>query len=301
MKRILLISSTASTKPDFDRRAFPDALSDKIVPHPIVDTSLMSDLVFDLSVDSCKVFDIITGNDIASYDLVVIRSVGKLADQGIALAHYLGLKNVPFIDSYLETRGAGKLSCAMQRFRLGLVTPTPRTIYADPKCLSKYINSVGIKYPIVLKANISKKSHGNYLIMDPIKLDNKLARKPDIQFVVQEFIPNDGVYRVLVFGGKISIIIKRSQTSIYKQLREDLVQKPVSLENEDVFSKKIQEDILKAVKSEALEVAGVDIIIDQQTKVPYILEVNRAPQINGGSFTDEKIAAYAAMIDSKLA
>ena len=80
-----------------------------------------------------------------------------------------------------------------------------------------------------------------------------------------------------------------------------MVQKPVSLENEDVFSKKIQEDILKAVKSEALEVAGVDIIIDQQTKVPYILEVNRAPQINGGSFTDEKIAAYAAMIDSKLA
>ncbi|MFZ2125349.1 MAG: hypothetical protein WA087_01120 [Candidatus Saccharimonadales bacterium] len=300
MKRILLISSTASTKPDFDRRSFPDALHEKISSHPIIDISLMPDLVFDLSVDGCKVFDVVTGNDIASYNLVIIRSVGKSLDQGIALAHYLRMKNVPFIDSYLEMRGAGKLSCAMQRFRLGLVTPTPRTIYADPKHLEKYINEAGLNYPIVLKANISKKSHGNYLIMDSGKLDKKLARKSDIQFVVQEYIPNDGVYRVLVFGGKISVIIKRSQASIYKQLRDGLVQEPPRLENVDIFDENVKSDILKAVNLEALDAAGVDIIISQNTGKLYILEVNRAPQINGGSFINEKITAYAAMIDKKL-
>ena len=300
MKRILLISSAPSTKPDFDRRSFPDALSAEIPSHPIVDVCLMPDLVFDLSSMNCQVFDVTTGNDIASYDLVVIRSVGKFLDQGIALAHYLRMKNVPFIDSYLETRGAGKLSCAMQRFRSGLVTPTPRTIYADPKNLGNYINKTGIKYPIVLKSNVSKKSHGNYLIMDSVKLDKKLARKPDMQFVVQGFVPNDGVYRVLVFGGKISVIIKRSQTSIYKQLRDGLLQEPARLEKLDIFEKQVRSDILKAVELEALESAGVDIIVDQNTGQAYILEVNRAPQMNGGSFTDEKITAYAAMIESKL-
>lgn len=300
MKKILLISSTASTKPGFNRRAFPDALRQKIISHPTVDVSLISDLVFDLSIDDCRVFDIVTGNDIASYDLVIVRSVGKFLEQGIALAHYLRMKDVPFIDSYLETKGAGKLACSMMERRYNL--PVPRTIYASHKHLAGYINNTGaLSYPFILKADRSKKGRNNYFIKTTDQLAKKLATRADMTLIAQEFINNDGVYRVLVFGGKISLIIKRSQTSIYKQLRDGLVKYPPRLEKMDIFSDKVKADILKAVDLEALDVAGVDVIVSQNTGKLYILEVNRAPQINAGSFTDEKLAAYAAMIDSKLA
>lgn len=300
MKKILIVAAAQSSRPTAmaNRSAFADELTRQIKPSTIVDMTSLTNMIFDISNDKCSVIDKISGNDVADYDLVIIRTVGKRLEIGIALAQYLTMKQVPFIDGYLKTQGAGKLTCQILKRRYNL--STPRTVYATKKHLSEYINNTGaLTYPFVLKADKGKKGRDNYLVKSPQELNERLSAQPDVTFIAQEYIENDGDYRVLVMGGKISVVIKRmasSDTHLNNISQGGLAE----LASIDVFSPDVQTDILTAARIELLEVAGVDVVFDKKSSKYYLLEVNRAPQINTGAFTAEKITAYADMISDKI-
>lgn len=298
MKNVLIVVATASVRPDnMNWLPLRDAIRHHIVDDT-VDMTALTKLVFDISNDECHVIDTLTGRDVASYDFVVIRNVGKTPELGITLAHYLTMKKVPFTDEYLETRGAGKLACAMLRRRSDV--STPRTVYALSAQLGEYIATSGaLTYPFVLKADNGKKGRDNYLVASPEDLNDKLQAQPDIAFIAQEFIENDGDYRALVMDDKIALVIKRTasgDTHLNNTSQGGLAE-IVPL---NTFSNQIQEAILVAARVEGLQVAGVDIIFDKHTGDHYFLEVNRAPQIGTGAFADQKIAAYAAMINERI-
>jgi len=263
------------------------------------DWAYFYDLVFDVSNDKCQILNTKTGKDVSENDFVVIRNVGKRAEAGITLANYLKSKNVSFSDSYLgDTLGSGKLACSMMRIINNL--PVPRTIYADnPNLLLDYIEKSDLNFPVILKDDCGKKGRDNYLIKSIKELEEKLLQSPTIHFVVQEFISNDGDYRVLVMGGKVEAVIKRvaqdgSHLNNTSQGGNAFIE-PVS-----IFSDAVIADVLKSAEVEKLEVAGVDIVFEKESGKHYFLEVNRAPQLSSGSFVEEKVMAYANFINRDL-
>jgi glutathione synthase/RimK-type ligase-like ATP-grasp enzyme len=298
MKNVLIVVAAASTQPD-SMNWLP--LRDAIRPYvddAVVDMTSLTQLVFDISNDDCHVVDSVTGRDVASYDFVVIRNVGKTVELGITLAQYLTMKDIPFTDEYLESRGAGKLACAMLRRRSGI--STPRTVYALASLLGEYISTSGaLQYPFVLKADNGRKGRDNYLVTSNDDLAQKLNAQPDVAFIAQEFIENNGDYRALVMGDKIALVIRRTASGD-SHLNNTSQGGSAEVVDVSTFSNDVQAEILTSAKVEGLQVAGVDIIFDKHTNKHYFLEVNRAPQIGTGAFADQKIAAYGAMINERI-
>lgn len=298
MKKVLIVVATDSERSDhMNWLPLRDAIRKNLNnSDTVIDMSSLNNLIYDISNDNCAVIDYLTGKDVAEYDVVVIRNVGRTPELGITLANYLAMKKIPFTDSYLETKGAGKLACAMLRRMYDI--STPRTIYASSNHIGKYISQGALSYPFVLKADNGKKGRDNYLVRSRKELDEKLHAQPEVSFIAQQFIENDGDYRALVMGDKIAIVLKRIAASKDTHINNTSQGGIAELLLASVFSPEVQKEIIKAARVEQLEVAGVDIIFDKLSGKYYFLEVNRAPQIGTGSFADEKIAAYADFIKS---
>jgi glutathione synthase/RimK-type ligase-like ATP-grasp enzyme len=301
MNKILIVIPYLSNKSDVlaKRRSFVEAIKNHLGNKIQIEMASLSNMIFDISNDGCRVINSDSGVDVADYDFVIIRNVGKRIESGIALAHYLAMKGVAFTDGYLETQGSSKLACSMLQRRYGI--SIPRTIFASRKKLVEYVEGSSLNYPIVLKSNHGKKGRDNYLVGTSRELAEKLSLQPDVQFIAQEYIDNDGYYRALVINNNISVVIKRSpkyEDSVLKNARSVAPARLVPLKE---FDSKLRRDIIKAAKLEHLQVAGIDIIFDRATLKWYFLEVNRAPQIDTGTFIDKKIAAYAKMIADVVA
>ncbi len=299
MKKVLLIVAVVPKEPvgNMNWTALRDELRTKLGDSIRLDMTSLTNLVYDIS-SGPVITDSLTGSDIASYDFVVLRNVGKNPDLGITAAHYLYRKNVPFIDSYLLMRGSGKLACAMMRTNAGL--STPRTVYAKAGLLGDYVEAnKPFKYPFILKADDGKKGRDNYLVKDSEELKTRLSESPQVRFIAQEYIENDGDLRVLVLDGKVGLIIRRTAAE-GSHLNNTSQGGEAEILNTSSISEDVTEDAIKAAEVEGLEVAGVDIIFDKNTGKHYFLEVNRAPQLGTGSFPDEKISAYAEMIKNRV-
>lgn len=300
MKKVLIVVPVVPAKPEnhMNWLSLRDAVRTAIGSDVQVDMTSLTSLIFDIANDGSEVFDSRNNMDVASYDLVVIRNVGKALDLGIALAHYLRSKNVQMTDTYLETRGSGKLASAMLHVSHGL--PMPRTVYASARLLGNYIETQeSLTYPFILKADNGKKGRDNYLVRGKDELEQILKDNSEVRFIAQQFIENDGDFRALVMDGDISLVIKRIATG-NSHLNNTSQGGSAELLDMSAFNENVQKDILKAAEVEALEVAGVDVIFDKNSGKHYFLEVNRAPQIGTGAFAEEKIAAYAQMIKSKV-
>lgn len=133
-------------------------------------------------------------------------------------------------------------------------------------------------YPIIKKPNIGAQGEGITLIKsfaDIKKSDDSLK-----DFIFQPFIENDGDFRVLVLGGKVLGIIKRtakkggflnniSQGGVAKHITDQELVRPLS---------KIA---LKIASVFELSFCGIDIIFNKKDGRYYFLELNTLPQWKG--------------------
>ncbi len=298
-KRVLiLVSQRPARQEGMNWRGLSDWLQKLLDKNATVEISALDDLVYVAGKHSA-IYDPNKMYDLADFDFVIMRTVGKEFERAVAAAHYLRAKNVPFTDSYLVAQGRGKLSCSFARVTNGL--PVPQTVYARPHLLPKALLAAQLKYPLILKADLGKKGNDNYLISSESELKETLAAtaERDVDMIAQEFIPNNGDYRILVLHGKpVFALFRKSSTGSHLNNTSkggEAIQ--VAVEEVD---KAILEASIQAAKIERLEVAGVDIVVSAKTNSHYFLEVNRAPQIPTGAFANEKMAAYANMIKEYL-
>ncbi len=89
---------------------------------------------------------------------------------------------------------------------------------------------------------------------------------------------------MLVFGGEVKIVIKRSRIDDSTHVNNTSQGGLGELVDVASFPDDLKEIAVKAAKAVGrLDMSGVDIIIDNQTGKPYVLEVNKSPQIETGS------------------
>lgn len=245
------------------------------------DVAALEDLLFSIENGNAKVIDLVSKGDIASYDLVYFKQWENMPNIAAATAIYLHSHGVPFLDSTVIRKGdPDKLVTHFILWQNFI--PVANTLYFSSKNLETVLDYKYIKYPVVVKSTTGQKGKDNYLIKSKKELIEIYNKYSNINFLVQEFIPNNGDFRIQVYGYKAALAIKRvgakgTHLNNTSAGGKTIMQSLSSL-NEEFIN--MAEDSAKALD---LQIAGVDLIENKKNKKRYILEVNQGSQIVTGS------------------
>ncbi len=267
-----------------------------------VETSALSKLTFYANGEDSKVLIRETGEDIANFDFVIFVYTGTKREYAIAAARYLEYRNVPFIDRYLKRAvPAGKLACGMQRTLKGVdIVPTLGASSGNALLNSiKYLEEFK-DFPLILKADVGRKGQNNFLIESRDELRDILSKNKETKFVLQPYVENDGDYRFLLMGSEVRLAFKRSGDKTKTHLNNTSSGASVEKVELDEVPKEVVSLVKRAAAVDKLSVAGVDLIEDKKSGKWMVLEVNISPQLITGEFADEKMKAYAEMIEELL-
>ncbi len=293
MKKVLLIARTKTRESLLKAESFADRVRRRLDGDFQIETAEITDLFFELDEKNLKIYHPDKKFDLKDFDLVIIRHIGTMAFHAHAIALYCEKFNIKYTDQYLNRLLLdNKLSTEFLLWCNDL-KKWPRTFFGNNKELARRMSELGDK--AVMKDNVGAKGRLNFVVKSPSEVETIHQENPDIQFVLQEFIPNDSDLRVLVMNDKVKLVIRRSSTSD-SHLNNTSQGGRAEIIPIDSVDAKILKDCIKAAKVSKLQVAGVDMMQDLNTGEYYFLEINNAPQISSGSFTDEKADVYAEMI-----
>lgn len=266
----------------------------KILVLPTVEniSEITSGLKYDLEVtrgDFSKMEFSITDNvvlflhnecDIKEFDFVWLSSYWGSRDLAFAVERYLTHHNIDH--TYVEM-STSKVTDQVQFALNGL--RAPNTYFVDRKDISEYVERIEeiCSYPLVMKD--IKGSRGIYckLVNSREELLDEYSKLPKYKkYVFQTYVPNDYDWGVMVVNGKV-VSAEKSYSS------EDVFLNNACNGAKEVFIplKDVPQDICD-IAINASNVLGLswsrsDIIVDKETDIPYLLEVNRCPGITSCS------------------
>lgn len=226
-------------------------------------------LVFALKENTFTIF--YKNNDIASYDICLIRGVNPFFARAKTVAKYLSRKNVPVVDKELYNKvytfDKMFMYSALQHHGL----PCPDTFYF-PTMIAYKKNKFKWQYPILVKDVHGMHGRNIYFRYSKEELDNLFNRRKINKFFIQQCIDADCYYRVLVVGKKVLGAMKRYTLKYLRKKRVPLAKRSMAGQ----ITKAQAKLALKAAKATNSDIAGVDMIYDEKGNA-YILEVNRSP------------------------
>jgi glutathione synthase/RimK-type ligase-like ATP-grasp enzyme len=263
-------------------------------------TVALENLLFVVREDgSADVIDSVSGQSLGSAALVYLKARWGLPEEASALANFLLHKGIPFMDTSSLGTVMSKISTIMRLWGNGI--PVPFTVYSRRhdlliKILYEYRAILGEKF--ILKDTQGAKGKTNFLTtLD--EAPNILAQYPDVQFIAQRFVPNNGDYRVGVYVNKSGFAIKRvgSGKTHLNNVSAGGTAEYVDITDMPTRLLRLAE---KAAAAVDLQIAGVDVIVDKLTNKPYILEVNQGSQIVTGAFVDQNIKALNTALEGAV-
>lgn len=233
--------------------------------------------------------------DVASFDAVFLIGWFQLRmteDVVLSLSMYLEYKGVKVLNSEaLHTRSKSKLSQYVVA-ALNDISITPFLFSMSPEVLSGAISDRWtFGYPVIMKGVQASRGNDNYLVeneADARMYANTMKKSVSPWFVVQEFIPNEGDYRIVVMGDKVTAVIHRQSVS-ESHLNNTSKGGRAELTDDSVLPQEVIDQSVKLATLLHREVTGVDMIRHTGTSKFYLLEINNMPQLATGSYVSEKI------------
>jgi RimK family alpha-L-glutamate ligase len=153
----------------------------------------------------------------------------------------------------------------------------PKTLIGKNHSYYDVENYIGA--PVVLKAANGIQGKEVFLINNEDEY-NKILPTMKGDVLIQEFIPNDGDYRVFVVGHKVLAIFQRIPKP--GDFRANISQggsgKKVPL---GPLYEKLSDIALKAIALQGLDIVGVDLIISKKNNEIYFIESNVNPGWKG--------------------
>ena len=228
--------------------------------------------------------------DMKDFDGWYFRSVGSELEWSKLLQLYAKKYEVPVVDEYLLTQGP------LRRFKSVMSWQLKEAGVKYPK--SEYIETWGdlenflkeAHFPLIVKLSQGgRHGMGTFWIRElrdlsklkeileerKRKAKEKGERVPLTRgFLVQEYIENDGDYRVMTVGYKCIGGFKR-------QVKEEKLILNKS-QGRSVGLTEVPENVARTAEAAAraleVEVAGTDLVVSKKTGEVYVIEVNEAPQ-----------------------
>lgn len=236
--------------------------------------------------------------DIADFDVVYFRLVGKRAEDAALVVQYAKDHNIRVVDqvyergySYLPLKKSLEMALLVEK---GI--PLPKTFFGTLKQIKEKAREV-LGFPLVIKGSYGKQGHAVWLVKNPVELAQRCAELTQIEnegkrFFAQEFIKITERTRVFVVGERVigSITMPTKWRKYVESLGTSL--STSMSESEQMLA-------VKAAKALGIDVGGVDLIRDNETQKIYVLEVNSAPRWSRfkeetGIAVEEEIVKYLA-------
>ena len=228
--------------------------------------------------------------DMKDFDGWYFRSVGSELEWSKLLQLYAKKYNIPVVDEYLLTEGPLRRFKSVMTWQLTEAgVKYPKSEYIETwNDLEKFLKEA--TFPLIVKLSQGgRHGMGTFWIREYTDL-NKLkeileARKEKAKekgeivpmvrgFLVQEYIENDGDYRVMTVGYKCIGGFKR-QVKEEKLILNKSQGNSVGLVEVPEAVAGVAEAAARALE---VEVAGTDLVISKKTGEVYIIEANEAPQ-----------------------
>jgi glutathione synthase/RimK-type ligase-like ATP-grasp enzyme len=232
-----------------------------------------------ITMDLDKITILIGDRDLREFSSIYFRKVGTNRHVAHILSQFAHKNNIKFIDRFrLDSFFTTKINqCA--NFSFNNIS-YPKTFTAgqwNAANIKKALHA--LQFPIIIKAVGSSQGKGVAIAKNTLELQSKI-KKLSInkkQLLLQSFVNNDFEYRILVLGGKA--ILAETKTRHGNEFRNNIslgaTEKFISLSH---TPKKVLITAEKAAKAMKIDVAGVDVVVDKETNITYVLEVNPAPQ-----------------------
>lgn len=220
------------------------------------------------------------------FDVYFFRTTGKHWEEvGLILDSIRGNENKIVVDPMVWQ---GRPSMALKAYQMLALKragiDVPRSIYGSLQCL-RQISKNYFKFPFIIKGSGGDRGTRVYIVHNQKELDSKVSelRSSEIdegrRYMSQEYIENDGDYRILVLGSEVLGIMKRSSQD--KNEFRNNYSTGGKVEVSDLPDE-IKELAVKAARKCGLLVAGVDVAFrDFDKSKPVIWEVNKGPQFKG--------------------
>ena len=221
-------------------------------------------------------FDItIHNHDLSSFDLVYFRHFEKNSGNQTLVCQYCIDKSIPLIDSIFSQQKLWTNYKSFDYLQLSKIGISVIPSYLVSKNNIQLIEDK-LSYPIVSKINDGSKGEGVHLCSNSQEL-HQLLTNYQTPMIVQPYIENTGDLRLFVIGDNVIAAIKRINQDP-TEFRNNVSLGGKAIEHQ--ATKEETELALRATKALLYDIAGVDIITDQNGK-QYIMEVNMAPQFAG--------------------
>lgn len=209
-----------------------------------------------------------------------------------ALSCYCHKNGIMLLDDSF-TNTDGKLY-ALWRFWFDDI-PVAKTFFGPTDFLVQKIAELGGKG--ILKSVQGTKGKDNYLVQSEKELQEALKNHIDTDFVLQNFIPNDGDWRIILINFEPKLAIYRSSHGKDHRNNTSVGGEAKLIPLEEVDPRAIELSI-SAARALDIKIAGADIIQDSSTGELTVLEVNRTPQLATGAFINEKAEVLKNLIRS---
>ena len=228
----------------------------------------------------------VKGKDVASFDLIYIRLVGKRFEDVALLTSYAKEKGVAIVDKIYERSQYIRLPLAKSLetkllYKAGI--PIPKTFFGNLSEIKKKGPEI-FGLPFVIKGTVGKQGHAVWSPRNPKELEKLIQDLGDSErkggrFIAQEFIKASQRDRVLVIGGKAIAAITRPTRWRRRFIEKVNGEYPEGKRKGLIpVPKKDAELAISAARALSIDIGGVDIIHEDATNKTYVLEVNSAPR-----------------------
>lgn len=260
-----------------------------------VDYVALESLLFHIADGArAQVSDPESGIRLSSYSFVYFKSWQAMPEQAAAAAHYLEGMGIPYADEQVRHEYIAKTTNQMAMWAQGV--PVPETVWGSRSVMKRYLKRRSTQYPLVIKAVHGQKGNHNYLI-HTAKEAVDVIDTSERDMMIQQFIPNDGDYRIGVYGHKARWAIYRKSGGTSHLNNTSAGGTAVYIDNKNVPAaiKTVAEAAAKACD---LAISGVDVVEHKDTKQLFVFEANQGSQIVTGAFSDTNMKAFDAGIKS---
>lgn len=291
--RILIISSAESSENMQLNNNFVTHLNEHL-QGDFVEWQNYHNIGLRMDSNGLEAFLVSSGRSLSDYSAVYFKSIFRYHEQATSIAEALAHNNVHFIGSELKHYiPAYKLSQLSRLARAGLAIP--KTLYLPLEHYASHYDQLTkeLGSSFIFKAIDGSTGENNYFIHSKEELDAAVRDNPDLHFIAQAFIANESDLRVIMLEDKVMMVIERRRADNTTHLNNTSQGAAASLVDKETVDSEILRVAAQAAKLMHRDVAGVDVMVETGTGVPYILEVNASPQIASGAFEEEKLDAFA--------
>lgn len=291
MKKKILVLGRRDDRPDYDTpQSMVSGLSEFNADKVEFCATNLEDLFFYYDGSQLAITDTINSRDLKDYDAMFAIGWFKTRfteDSALSAAIYMNHYGKKLLNSeVLRTRSRSKLSQLVYA-SLNDIKIAKFMSINDVESLDKYYSRGSFDYPLIVKSATASKGKDNYLVQDYAGLKQAKLSMSEKLTLVQEFIPNDGDYRVIIMGDEVKMIIHR-QSQDGGHLNNTSKGGLAKIVSTDSVSPDMVSQCLAISKLVGREITGVDMIQHRDTGEYYMLEINNMPQLSTGSFVNEK-------------